>query len=215
MIKRLIFCHYQTKHGTISWLQHQLWNFIKTLWLGKVVITECAQWESLEGRERGRGNGEATLGAAARGKGNVTRLIINRDKPMKSFMDWIWLRATNWLLLTDFLGVSFIMFYLNMVNYSVFFLLLSTWAWNIFLTLRVTWGFYLKHLLLLRRSKSYIVGPHQYEKHYDAANSYDRWMLKFERRHLSKALNRLLSLYFGTITFVRTRDANSESSLQF
>ena len=153
----LIFCHYQTKHGTNFWLQHQLWNFVKTLWLGKVVITECAQWESLEGRERGRGNGEATLGAAARGKGKVTRLVINRDKPMKSFMDWIWLRVTNWLLLT----FRSTFHNLNMVNYHVVFLLLYTWTWNTFLTLRGIWGFYLKHVLPLRHSKSYMVGVGQ------------------------------------------------------
>ena len=51
------------------------------------------------------------------------------------------------------------MFYLNMENYPVFFLLLSTWTWDTFPTLRGTWGFYLNHVLPPRSSKSYgVVG---------------------------------------------------------
>ena len=46
------------------------------------------------------------------------------------------------------------MFYLNMVDYTVFFPVLSTLTWDTLLTLRGTWGFYLNHLILLRASKS-------------------------------------------------------------
>ena len=45
-----------------------------------------------------------------------------------------------------------------MVNYPVFFLLLSTWTWDIFLTLRVNQVFYLIYVLAFRPSKSYRVG---------------------------------------------------------
>ena len=41
------------------------------------------------------------------------------------------------------LGLLLIMFY---VDYPVFFLLLSNWTWDIFLTIRGTWGFYLNHV---------------------------------------------------------------------
>ena len=41
------------------------------------------------------------------------------------------------------------------LNYPVFFLPLSTWTWDTFLTLRGTWGFYLNHVLPPRPSKSY------------------------------------------------------------
>ena len=50
--------------------------------------------------------------------------------------------------------MSLIMFYLNMVDYPVFFPLLSTLTWDTFLTLRVTWSFYLNHVLPLQ---SYII----------------------------------------------------------
>ena len=55
------------------------------------------------------------------------------------------------------LNVPFIMFFLNMVNYPVFFLLMSTLTWDTFLTLRGTWGFYLNHVIPHRASKSYRV----------------------------------------------------------
>ena len=50
------------------------------------------------------------------------------------------------------------MFFLNMVDYPVFFPSLSTLTWDTFLTLRGTWGFYLNHVLPPRPSKSYRVG---------------------------------------------------------
>ena len=46
------------------------------------------------------------------------------------------------------------MFFLNMVDYPVFFPSLSTLTWDTFLTLRGTWGFYLNHVLPPRPSKS-------------------------------------------------------------
>ena len=46
------------------------------------------------------------------------------------------------------------MFYLNMVDYTVFFPVLSTLTWDTLLTLRSTWGFYLNHLIPLRPFKS-------------------------------------------------------------
>ena len=49
------------------------------------------------------------------------------------------------------------MFFLNMVDYPVFFPSLSTLTWDTFLTLRGTWGFYLNHVLPPRPSKSYRV----------------------------------------------------------
>ena len=45
------------------------------------------------------------------------------------------------------------MFYLNMVNYPVFILSLSTWLWDTFLRLRGTQGWYLFHVLPIRPSK--------------------------------------------------------------
>ena len=54
--------------------------------------------------------------------------------------------------------VTLIMFFLNMVDYPVFFPSLSTLTWDTFLTLRGTWGFYLNHVLPPRPSKSYRVG---------------------------------------------------------
>ena len=56
------------------------------------------------------------------------------------------------------LNVPFIMFFLNMVNYPVFFPLLSTLTWGTFLTLRGTWSFYLNDVITHRASKSYRVG---------------------------------------------------------
>ena len=56
------------------------------------------------------------------------------------------------------LNVPFIMFFLNTVNYPVFFPLMSTLTWDTFLTLRGTWGFYLNHVIPHRASKSYRVG---------------------------------------------------------
>ena len=50
------------------------------------------------------------------------------------------------------------MFFLNMVDYPVFFPSLSTLTGDTFLTLRGTWGFYLNHVLPPRPSKSYRVG---------------------------------------------------------
>ena len=55
------------------------------------------------------------------------------------------------------LNVPFIMFFLNMVNYPVFFPLMSTLTWDTFLTLRGTWGFYLNHVIPQGASKSYRV----------------------------------------------------------
>ena len=46
------------------------------------------------------------------------------------------------------------MFYLNMLDYTVFFPVLSTLTWDTLLTLRSTWGFYLNHLIPLRPIKS-------------------------------------------------------------
>ena len=53
------------------------------------------------------------------------------------------------------LNVPFVMFFLNMVNYPLFFPLMSTFTWDTFLTLRGTWGFYLNHVIPHRASKSY------------------------------------------------------------
>ena len=50
------------------------------------------------------------------------------------------------------------MFFLNMVDYPVFFPSLSTLTWDTFLTLRGTWGFYLNHVLPPRPSKYFGVG---------------------------------------------------------
>ena len=50
--------------------------------------------------------------------------------------------------------VSLIMFFLNMLDYTVFFLVLSDLTWDTLLTLRGTWGFYLNHLIPLRPFKS-------------------------------------------------------------
>ena len=47
------------------------------------------------------------------------------------------------------------MFYLNIVDYIVFFPPLSNPTWDTFLTLRGTQGFYLNHLLPLRHYKSF------------------------------------------------------------
>ena len=44
------------------------------------------------------------------------------------------------------------MFYL--VDYTVFFPVLSTLTWDTLLTLRSTWGFSLNHLIVLRLSKN-------------------------------------------------------------
>ena len=49
------------------------------------------------------------------------------------------------------------MFSINMFDSHMFFLLLSTWTWDTFLTLRGTQDFYLKHLLSSKPSKSYRV----------------------------------------------------------
>ena len=46
------------------------------------------------------------------------------------------------------------MFFLNIVNYPVFFPMMSSFTWDTFLTLRVTWGFYLNHVLQQRAFKS-------------------------------------------------------------
>ena len=50
--------------------------------------------------------------------------------------------------------VSLIKFFLNMVDYTVFFPVLSTLTWVTLPTLRSTWGFYLNHLIPLRPFKS-------------------------------------------------------------
>ena len=55
---------------------------------------------------------------------------------------------------SDHLKLSLIMFYLNMLDYTVFFPMLSTLTWDTLLTLRSTWGFYLNHLIPLRPIKS-------------------------------------------------------------
>ena len=47
------------------------------------------------------------------------------------------------------------MFYLNLLDYPVFFPLLSTLTCDTFLTLRGIWGFNLNLVLPLRPSKSY------------------------------------------------------------
>ena len=46
------------------------------------------------------------------------------------------------------------MFYLNMVDYTVFFPVLSTLTWDTLLALRSTWGFSLNHLIPLGTFKS-------------------------------------------------------------
>ena len=53
---------------------------------------------------------------------------------------------------SDHLKLSFIMFYL--VDYTVFFPVLSTLTWDTLLTLRSTKGFSLNHLIVLRPSKN-------------------------------------------------------------
>ena len=51
------------------------------------------------------------------------------------------------------------MFSLNLVDYPMFSLLLSTWNdWDTFLTLRGTKGIYLDYVGTLRPSKSYVWG---------------------------------------------------------
>ena len=55
---------------------------------------------------------------------------------------------------SDHLKLSLIMFSLNMMDYTVFFPVLSTLTWDTLLTLRSTWGFYLNHLIPLRPFKS-------------------------------------------------------------
>ena len=55
---------------------------------------------------------------------------------------------------SDHLKLSLIMFFLNMVVYTVFFPVLSSLTWDTLLTLRSTWGFYLNHLIPLRPFKS-------------------------------------------------------------
>ena len=52
------------------------------------------------------------------------------------------------------LNVPIIMFFLNMVNYPVFFPTLSTLTWDTVLTPRGTWGIYLDHIHLLTPFKS-------------------------------------------------------------
>ena len=47
------------------------------------------------------------------------------------------------------------MFFLNMVNYPVFFLLMSTLTLDTFLTLRGTLGFYLTQVIPHKASKKY------------------------------------------------------------
>ena len=49
------------------------------------------------------------------------------------------------------------MFSLNMLDYPMSFLSLSTWTWNTFPTLRGIWAFYLNNVLPPRPSKSYRV----------------------------------------------------------
>ena len=56
------------------------------------------------------------------------------------------------------LNVPFIIFFLNMMNYPVFFILISTLTWDTFLTLKGTGGFYLNDVIPNRASKSYRVG---------------------------------------------------------
>ena len=53
------------------------------------------------------------------------------------------------------------MFSLNMLDYPMSFLSLSTWTWNTFPTLRGTWAFYLNHVLPPRPSKSYRLVAHE------------------------------------------------------
>ena len=94
---------------------------------------------------------------------SLTRLVVNRDKPMSQVMDVVWKRVTN--LTTDqslplrLPKVSLTMFGLNMVDNPKFFLFQSTR--NILehlLTLRGTQGWYLNHVLPIRPSKSYSQG---------------------------------------------------------
>ena len=57
-------------------------------------------------------------------------------------------------LVHDLLKMSLIMFYLNMLDYPVFFPLLSTLTWDTVLTPRGTLGFYSDHIHLLTPFKS-------------------------------------------------------------
>ena len=69
-----------------------------------------------------------------------TRLESTGTSPVFRFgiMEWEWLRVTNWTshYHSDSFKVSFIMFYLNMVDYPVSFPFLSTLTWDTFLTRR-------------------------------------------------------------------------------
>merc|ERR1711950_119890 len=58
-----------------------------------------------------------------------------------------------WFMVTWFM-VSLMMFFLNMVDYTVFFPVLSTLTLDTLLTLRSTCGFYLNHLIPLKHIKS-------------------------------------------------------------
>ena len=73
-----------------------------------------------------------------------TNLVVDKDKPSNFGL---------WFLIS---GLLLMMFCLNMVDYPMFFLLLSSLTWDTFLTLRGTWGFYLNRVLPpLRPSKTY------------------------------------------------------------
>ena len=82
-----------------------------------------------------------------------TRLVVDRDKPMNSVMDGVWLRITNWTshsLPLRLFKLPLIMFYSNMVDYpcssSCFPPALTR---DTFPTLSGTLGLYINFVLLL------------------------------------------------------------------
>ena len=78
--------------------------------------------------------------------GNQTR--VYRDKPGIQIWNYgVGMTQEDQLdkSLSDSFKVSFIMFYVNMVDYPVFFPLMSSLTWDTFLTLRGTQRFYLKY----------------------------------------------------------------------
>ena len=64
------------------------------------------------------------------------------------------------------------MFSLNMLDYPMFFLSLSTWTWKNFLTLRSNFAFYLNPVLPPRPSKIYWVDGGWYGELYSGKAGY-------------------------------------------
>ena len=63
-------------------------------------------------------------------------------------------RVKPWIMVNGLAQGSLIMFHLNMVDFTVFFPVLSTLTWDTLLTLRSTWGFSLNHLIPIRSFKN-------------------------------------------------------------